>query len=573
MRAFAAFVIASAGVACMYSAASQQRLNATFTPQIPTASRASGQRVFLDKADVLYKTETDSFMVVSGNVVFTKGPMTMYCDIAHYFPGVESFEAFGNVHMEQGDTLFVYADELNYSGPDEVAYLYADFGKKVRLINRDVELQTDVFTYDLRTDVGYYNVGGVLTDKQNRLISIEGEYIPSTKDANFYGDVHLNALSENDTLDIYTDTLFYNTGTNIAELFSPSRIINDRGIIYTSNGLYHTQLDTAALYDRSTVVTPEGRTMVADTIYYDRPSGTGRCYGEMLLTDSARQVSLAADYGFFNQLTDSAFATGRLLLKEYSKEDTLYLHGTYLNARRVIDSIQVAAVPEDTVLGTPEIPAYMKADTTHVADIYPRVRFYRSDFQGVCDSMRFTQADSTLRMYVSPIIWSEQRQIFGNIIELHFNDSTFDRATLPDFAFTADRMVDDFYNQISGKEMVARFVDGAINELNISGNVELILYPEEQDSTINKMVKAESSFLYARFANNNAEYIKMWPETTGVTTPLFLLRKSGMFLPKFKIYEGIRPLSPADVFIVPKEMELLMSSARTASAEKKKSAD
>ena len=238
----------------------------TFTPQVPSASRASGNRVFLDRADVLYKERSDSFMVVSGNVVFTKGPMVMKCDSAHYYPTVESFEAFGNVSMEQGDTLFVYADELNYMGPDEICYLYADPGNKVRLINRDVMLRTDVFTYDLRTEVGYYNVGGELTDRSNRLTSIEGEYIPATKDANFYLNVHLNSLSESDTLDIYTDSLFYNTASHIAELYSPSRVVNARGTIFTANAFYDTDADTAALYDRSVVATPEGRYVVADTI-------------------------------------------------------------------------------------------------------------------------------------------------------------------------------------------------------------------------------------------------------------------------------------------------------------------
>lgn len=535
--------------------------DAAFRPQIPRAGRASGERVFLDRADKLHKTQTDSFTVVSGDVVFTKGPMTMYCDSAHYYAGTESFEAFGNVRMEQGDTLFVYADELNYDGPAEMAFLYADPGRKVRMINRDVELQTDVFTYDIRADVGYYDQGGVLTDPANRLTSLVGEYVPSTKDANFYVDVHLNSLSSTDTLDIYTDTLLYNTDTHIAELHSPGEIINKRGIIYTSNALYHTQLDTAVLYDRSLVVSPEGRTMTADTIYYDRPAGLGRCYGQMILTDSARKASLTADYGFVNQLTDSCYATGRLLIREYSQGDTLYLHGRQINSRRLLDTVHIAAVPADTLTGAPEIPATFRIDTTHVADIYPRVRFYRSDMQGVCDSMRVTEVDSTMRMFVAPVIWSGERQIYGNIVEVHANDSTMDRVTLPDFGFSSERMVDDYYSQISGKKMVARFEGGELRSIYIDGNVELLMYPEEADSTINKLVKAESAYLFARFAGRTAEYIKMWPETSGAVTPLFLVRKSMMFLPKFKLFKGIRPLSPTDVFVIPAEMDALMDAS------------
>ncbi len=558
-RIFGIVCAASVAIAAYMFAAPPVR--PVFTPQVPGADRAAGNRVFLDRADVLYKTRADSFMVVSGSVVFTKGPMIMRCDSAHYFPSVESFEAFGNVSMQQGDTLFVYADELNYIGPEEIAYLYADSGKKVRLINRDVMLQTDVFTYDLRTDVGYYNVGGVLTDRQNRLESLEGEYIPSTKDANFYMGVHLNSLSERDTLDIFTDSLFYNTATHFAELFSPSRIVNARGTVFTTDGFYDTDADTAALYRRSVVVTPEGRSLVADTIYYRRPAGISECFGDMVMADSARSTELLADYGFFNQNIDSAYATGNLLIKEYSQGDTLFLHGRQINSFRVFDTVVTPAVPADTLTGAPEIPAVTRIDTLHVADLWPRVRFFRSDMQGICDSLRFTEADSTVRLYVSPVVWSESRQIFGNIIELHFNDSTMDRARLPEFGFSSERLVDDFYNQISGKEMIAYFTDGHLRRLDINGNVELVMFPEEKDSTVNKMVTAESSFLRATFAGNTTETIKMWPETSGKATPLFLVRRSMLFLPKFKLYEGLRPMYPADVFIIPDEMNRLMDAS------------
>lgn len=559
---FAALMALVAAMAVLsYSAGQTPAERATFTPQVPTASRADDSRVFLERADVLYKERYDSFMIVTGNVKFTKGPMIMTCDSAHYFAASESFDAFGNIVMEQGDTLFIYADELNYRGPEQVCYLYAEPGNKVRLINRDVTLETDEFVYDLAINLGYYTVGGVLFDQQNRLVSREGEYDPTRKEANFYLDVHLTSNGRSDTLVIFSDTLHYNTTTHIAELTSPSEIINRRGTIYTSDGLYDTDMDTAVLYRRSTVKTPTGRSVTADSIYYDRRIGIGECFGDMVLLDSARQASLAADYGFFNQMTDSAYAVGNLLIKEYSQGDTLYLHGGQLNAYRVIDSVEVAAVPADTVLGTPAREAYFRADTSNVADVWPRVRFYRSDMQGVCDSMRVTSADTTMRMYIAPVVWSEERQIFGNLIEIHMNDSTIDEARLPDFGFCSQRIVDDYYSQLSGKEMLAKFEDGEISRLDISGNVEFILFPEESDSTFNKMVTATSSFLTAKFRGRTTEYVKMWPETSGKVTPLFLLRRSMLYLPKFKLFEGVRPVSPADVMVVPPAMDALMQEA------------
>ena len=115
-----------------------------------------------------------------------------------------------------------------------------------------------------------------------------------------------------------------------------------------------------------------------------------------------------------------------------------------------------------------------------------------------------------------------------------------------------------YYNQLSGKSMIADFDGGQLKSLYIDGNVEIIMYPEENDSTINKLVQAQSSYLLAHFNGNTTEYIKMWPETTGKATPLFLVRRSMLFLPKFRLFKGIRPLSPSDVMIVPPAMDALM---------------
>ena len=523
---------------------------------VPTADRSAGNRVFLEHANLLRKAETDSFMVLVGDVMFTKGPMIMRCDSAHYFAETESMDAFGNVSMEQGDTLFVYADELNFDGITEIATLYADPGKKVQLINRDVMLETDVFVYDLGIDLGYYEVGGTLTDPSNTLTSLKGEYVPSTKEANFYVDVHLNSRNSTDTLNIFSDTLYYNTNTHIAELLSPSTVINARGTIYTSYGIYDTDSNRSTLYNRSTIVTNGGQTLTGDTIFYDRGTGIGEAFGKVEAADSAHKAAIFGDYGYYNEFADSTFVTGHAEMRHYGDPDTLYLHARYMQSFRHIDSTLIAA---DTVAGTPE---WTRFDTTHIAVAYPRVRFYRRDMQGICDSMRFTEADTMLRMFVSPIVWSEDRQIFGNIIELHLNDSTIDTATLPDQGFTAQHIEGDHYNQLSGKKMIATFEDGQMRRLDIDGNVEIIMYPEEADSTINKMVNAQSSFLLAMFKGQTTELIKMWPETTGAATPLFLAKKSNFFLPKFKWFEGMRPTDRFDIFTIPQAMEELMRTAQ-----------
>ena len=54
--------------------------------------------------------------ILNGDVCFRHDSSYMYCDSAYFFEQTNSLEAFSNVRMEQGDTLFVYGDYLFYDG-------------------------------------------------------------------------------------------------------------------------------------------------------------------------------------------------------------------------------------------------------------------------------------------------------------------------------------------------------------------------------------------------------------------------------------------------------------------------
>lgn len=507
-------------------------------PTIPSANRHTEGRVFLERADKLLMDEKVSteYQVLIGNVQFRKGDMFMFCDSAHFYEASSSLNAFGNVRMEQGDTLFVYADELDYNGADELATFYGDDINPVRLINKDVELETYTFYYDIVSNIGYYDNEGKITDAENQLTSGYGQYSPDTKDAEFREHVVLNDIEEKD-FRMTTETLLYNTGTHIARIISPTTIVTDSATVYSSNGIYNTDMGFSELFDRSLIVTEGGSTLTGDTIYYDQKAGFGEAFGNMVLTDSVRQTMLEGNYGCYFEKQDSAFATNRARILEYSKGDTLYMHGDTIRSYVLHD------------------------DSTHVMTAYPRVRFWRVDIQGLCDSLSFMERDSTLYMHRHPIVWNEARQIFGNVIYVHFNDSTVDWAKLPEFGFTAEHVGEEFYNQLSGKEMLATFVDGNMRRLDVSGNVEVVLLPEESDSTINKIVNSESSFLTADFSAGpmQVERIKMWPDVTGTATPLYLAKKSIFYLSNFQWYEALRPKDKDDIFNIPPEMEALLN--------------
>lgn len=563
-----------------------RRANVEIKPEIPKAQRTP-ELVFLEHADELFRKERDEYMILVGNVEFSKGGMHMYTDSAHYYDMTGSFDAFGNVRMEQGDTLFIYGDELNYDGQTEIANLFGYDGVPVRLINRDVKLETDIFTYDMYEELGYYQTGGILTDRDNKLESVRGEYSPSTKEANFYGNVVLTSHRPDDELRLVNEELYYNTDTHLAEFHVPTVITNKDGRIDSDDGVYNTETRIAELYRHSVVTTSRGSTLEGDTLLYDRATGIGQAWGNMALLDTAKQSMLTGSYGFYDEFKDSAFVTGKALAMEFSEGDTLYIHGRYLTSVMKIDTLtRVIGVDTIFIENTPQIieavdsteefvddveliphePEFtlkevteQYVDSTHIVSAWPRVRMFRSDMQGLCDSLVFTQTDSMVRMFHHPIVWSEDRQIFGNLIELHVNDSTVESATLPDFGFMAQFIEDQFFNQLTGKSMKAWFANGELYRTLVEGSVEGIVYPEEADSTINKLVNFKTANLDGYFEKQVMKRMKMWAQTSGEAVPLYLAKYTDLHLPQFKWYTGMRPLSADDVFIIPEEMETLMA--------------
>lgn len=516
---------------------------APIAPTVPLVDRHTAGRIFLERADSLMALPSvPDAQILVGNVMFRRGDMLMYCDSAVFFTTAtaDSMEAYGNVHMEQGDTLFLYGDRAEYSGSQALSTVYADPGNTVRLINRDVTLTTTVVNYDMTINLGYYNVGGSLTDPRNTLTSAEGEFSPATKEANFYRHVELQGISEQgDSVWVYSDTLLYNTDTRVAMLTCPSRIVSKDGEIFTSDGLFNTATNRSTLYDRSLVVTARGTTLTGDTLLYDRNTGIGEAFGRMVITDTTRHTSLTGDYGFYSEHTDSAYVTGHARAMEFSRPDTLYLHAQEIRS--------FPASPDDT---------------THLMVANPGVRFYRVDLQGICDSMTFVEADSTLRMDIHPIVWSDHRQIFGNVITVYMNDSTVDHAHLPDFAFMAEQVEGDYFSQLSGKQMTAWMAEGSLSRLDVSGNVQAVMLPMESDSTYNKVANVESSFLHAEFDRGQISYTRLWNATSGTVTPLYLAKRSLLRLPRFAWYEVLRPTSPDDIFRYPPELSTLIPDTK-----------
>ena len=509
------------------------------TPQIPKANRNQTNKVFLENADILKANEMISrdYQVLKGNVRFRRGDMYMFCDSAYFYAETSSLDAFGNVRMTQGDTLWVYSDVLHYYGDQGVAELRSN----VRLENRSTTLLTDALDYEINSNVGYYFDGGTIVDNRNNteLTSQYGRYELDTKQAEFSRDVHLI----NDRYEMFTDLLDYNTQSHIAHITSETLIVSDSNTINTTNGWYNTSADDATLYQRALITAKDGKTLMGDTVYYNRMRNYGEARGDVIITDPGNKVILDGDYGYHDDNAHYSYVTGRARAREFSQKDTIYLHADTL-------CTLINHVVNDSV-----------NDSVRVLRAFNEVRFYRSDVQGICDSLQLSEADTIINMYRHAVVWNLERQIFGDEINIHLNDSAADWATLPTGGFMAEHLGEIYYDQLSGKKMKAWFENKELRRLDVDGNVQVIMFPQENDSTYNKMVSAESSYLRLNLKpKQEVDRISMWPEVSGKVTPLYLAKNADLYLPQFKWYDELRPKTPDEIYDVSEELKQVMKT-------------
>lgn len=485
----------------------------TITPKIT--------KVYLEHANTLSfdKDVNADAQFLQGDVCFRHDSSYMYCDSAYFFETTNSLEAFSNVRMEQGDTLFVYGNYLFYDGNSQIAYLR----ENVRMENGEVTLFTDSLNYERIPDIGYYFDGGLIVDSLNQLSSYYGQYSPGTKLAVFNDSVRL----ENPQFTLYSDTLHYDTESKIATILGPSVIVSDSGTIHSSRGWYNTETNTSLLLDRSEVYSGD-KVLIGDSISYNKEDGFGEAFGNMCLQDTTNKVMLEGQYGFYNERTDYAFATDSARFLEYSQGDTLYLHA---------DTLEMSTLDS----AAREIKAFYG------------VRFYRSDMQGVCDSMQFNTQDSILYMYNNPVLWNEQYQIYGDTIEIFMNDSAIDYAHVKQFAFAVQHIDSTYYNQLKGNDLKAYFEGQAVRQIDVEGNAESIFYPLENDGAKIGLNETKSGFLTIWVKENKLDKLKIWPNPVGSLTPIPDLKPEQKTLKDFYWYDYLRPKNKDDIYTVVKK--------------------
>jgi hypothetical protein len=452
------------------------------------------------------------------NVKFTHEGALMYCDSAYFYSATNSLDAFSRVHINQADTMNLYGDFLHYDGNTRIAQVR----RNVRLIGRNTQLTTSELDFDLGRNVGYYTRHADIVSGEDHLSSRQGYYY-SQQQMYYFRD---SVVLRNPDYTMYSDTLHYNTATSVAYFFGPTEIIGDSSYIYCEDGWYNTESNKSMLKEKA-LVKNKKQTIQGDSLYYERETGYGEGFSRIILLDEEQNIILKGNHAFINQNEDRALLTDSAVFIYITPEDSFYVHADTL--RTLPDSA-----------GNRQLKAYFN------------VRVFKSDLQGVCDSMYYSTVDSILKLFYKPVLWSGLNQLTSEYIEIWTRNRQIDQLHMQRLAFIVNQEDSARFNQIRGKSMIGYFRDNQLYKIVTKGNGQTVYYAKDKNQLVGVNL-AQSTDLTIWLKNNKPDRISFNVKPSGTLYPLDLAPKEELILKDFQWLDALRPKNRDDIFRKTKE--------------------
>jgi lipopolysaccharide assembly outer membrane protein LptD (OstA) len=489
-----------------------------------------------DFADVNQVKIPDAFLL-TGNVRVNHEGVVLTCNKAYYFQKENYIKAFGNVQLVQGDTLFLNSKYAEYSGNVKKAFATGD----AVMSSPEATLVTDTINFDRNTQEVFYKTKGTITNLQNTLVSKSGKYFVPQKKFQFLTEVTIT----NPTYVIKSNHLDYYSNSGHSYLLGPSTITSKANYIYTEKGFYDTKRNKAHFLNKS-YIKYNDRVIRGDSLYYDRTKEFASASRNVKITDSINRGIIKGHYAEMYKKKDSLFVTKRAVAINFVENDSVYIHGKKL-----------------MVTGK---------EGNRIIRAFNNVRFFKKDMSGKCDSIHSSSKIALTKLIGKPILWNGQSQITGDIMHLIGNNTTqkLDSLKVLNNTFLVSKdSLGTGYNQIKGQNLLCKFEEGKLHDVDIIKNTEVIYYMRNDAQELIGINKNKSSKINILFNKNEVNEITFFKQVDGDLFPEKELPENDRKLKGFIWRADERIVSKDDIF-PPEENEDNEKIAKQAKAQKDK---
>ena len=496
-----------------------------------------GKQIVIEHVDftVSDQTEIPDAVILSGNVRVLHDGILMTCNKAYLFTKENYIKLFGDVKMNQGDTLFMDSKYAEYNGNRKFAYATGD----VLMRSPEMRLTTDTINFDRAIQQAYYNTHGTIVNGQNTLKSKSGRYVVGQKKYEFRTAVTLT----NPKYVLKSNHLDYYTNSGHAYVFGPSTITSKEDFIYTEKGFYDTKKDEAQLYTNS-YIRYGTRIIKGDHLYYNKPKNYSSGTNNVRITDTVNKYVMEGHYAeiFRRPQSDSLVMTKHAVAKTLVEKDTLYTHAKLM-----------------VVTGKPG---------ERIVRGYNNARFYKLDMSGKCDSIHSDEKKGLTQLIKRPVVWNGDSQLTGDIIHIISNSKTeqIDSLKVLNNAFIIQKdTIGTGYNQIKGKNLYGKFRDNKLYEVDLVGNAEKIVYMSDKTELFG-IDKGIGSRIHLDIVDNKITTATLFRKIESQVYPDSELPQNVRKLRGF-VWRGDEMIKTKDDIFPPEEVELHNKIVNKAKAD------
>jgi lipopolysaccharide export system protein LptA len=559
---------------------------------------------------IILQSGTQNVTRLIGNVRLYQDSVLMTCDSAILINEQELF-AYDSVTIQQGDSLTAFANYLVYNGATRKAFLEGEVvllnGSRQLFTDRlDYDLNQKVAAYysgatlvsdsmQLSSKRGYYYVDQEEAAFKDSVVVIDPDFYLRTDTLQYslsLSTVYFLAptLISADSSNIYCEAGYYDTQNGRAEfrqqaqyekqgrrataevirfvdqqdlylLEGAAQVVDSNRLAQADTIRYFELTDESYLTGHASYRDATRNIQDADEIYYNGNLGTYTTKGRARIQD-AEQV-LEADNVQFDDASGQGLATGTVIWQDTSAH--IAIRTDTARYRQDREYLKAAGGPD----GRPELISVFedgdslflasdtlfsrtldtsRVDESRTLSAYRDARFYKSDFQGLCDSMVYTSADSLFRLFGAPLFWSDSTQFKADTMRIQLANGAIDRVYLVDNAIIINQTHPQFFNQIKGKRITAYFKAGELDYLLVEGNAESVYYAKDDVGAYIGVDQSISSKLLIRFAAGEISEIRAYQDPESTFSPMDEVDHLNLRLKGFDWQIKRRPTQRMDIF-------------------------
>jgi len=465
---------------------------------------------------------------VTNQVHFIHEGIEIWCDQAIHYDQANFFKAYGNVRMQQGDTMTMQSKYAEYNGTTQFAFASGN----VKMSRPQTSIETDTLFFDRVKQQAYFRSGGTVRDTASVLTSRIGRYYMDQDKYSFLSNVKVT----NPKYTINSQQLDFYSDSGATYFYGPTTIVSETSTVYCERGFYDTRGDVG-YFVKNSRIDYENRILEGDSLYFNRAKSFASGTNNIKVTDTLNNSLITGHYAEVYREKDSVFITKRAVAATIQNKDSIFIHS---------DTLMITGKPENRIMRG-----------------FYNVRLFKSDMSGKSDSVYVNQNKGITKLINksggpvtsagkkrSPIVWSGNNQMTGDTIHILSNPKTEKLDSLKVFydAFLIQKDSIEGYNQVKGKELTGLFVDNELYQVDIIKNTETIYYSRDEEKELLGINKTLSSSIKILFENKTIRDIYYYKQVDGTLTDPADFPPNARELPGFNWRGDEQLLQKSDLF-------------------------